>query len=76
MFPWAVAYLEVGPTAFFDMFVFAAILGVGLLSWASQAATCVCVRAHRSDQLFSCLLDHVPPWNDHSSTTNTARWVC
>lgn len=30
MFPWAVAYLEVGPVAFWDMFVFAAILAVGL----------------------------------------------
>lgn len=30
MFPWAVAFQEVGMTAFWDMFVFAGILFVGL----------------------------------------------
>lgn len=31
MFPWAVAYLNVGTVAFWDMFVFAAILAGGLV---------------------------------------------
>lgn len=31
MFPWAVAFHEVGTTAFWDMFVFAGILGAALI---------------------------------------------
>lgn len=38
MFPWAVAYLRVGTVAFWDMFVFAAILAVGLVyAWKRGA---------------------------------------
>ncbi len=38
MFPWAVAYLRVGMVAFWDMFVFAAILFVGLVyAWKRGA---------------------------------------
>lgn len=38
MFPWAVAYLRVGIVAFWDMFVFAAILLIGLLyAWKRGA---------------------------------------
>lgn len=38
MFPWAVAFLRVGMVAFWDMFVFAAILFVGLLyAWKRGA---------------------------------------
>jgi NAD(P)H-quinone oxidoreductase subunit 3 len=38
MFPWAVAYRQVGIVAFWDMFVFAAILIVGLVyAWQRGA---------------------------------------
>ncbi|PYR89400.1 MAG: NADH-quinone oxidoreductase subunit I [Acidobacteria bacterium] len=38
MFPWAVAYRQVGIVAFWDMFVFAAILVVGLVyAWKRGA---------------------------------------
>ncbi len=38
MFPWAVAYRQVGTVAFWDMFVFAAILAVGLIyAWKRGA---------------------------------------
>ena len=38
MFPWAVAFQEVGMTALWDMFVFAAILGVALTYAAKRGA--------------------------------------
>jgi NADH:ubiquinone oxidoreductase subunit 3 (subunit A) len=38
MFPWAVAFQEVGMTALWDMFVFAAILGVALIYAAKRGA--------------------------------------
>jgi NADH:ubiquinone oxidoreductase subunit 3 (subunit A) len=38
MFPWAVAFKEVGMTALWDMFVFAAILGVALTYAAKRGA--------------------------------------
>lgn len=38
MFPWAVAFREVGMTALWDMFVFAAILGVALTYAAKRGA--------------------------------------
>lgn len=38
MFPWAVVYLRVGMVAFWDMFVFAAILLIGLVyAWKRGA---------------------------------------
>jgi NAD(P)H-quinone oxidoreductase subunit 3 len=38
MFPWAVAFQAVGMTALWDMFVFAAILGVALTYAAKRGA--------------------------------------
>lgn len=38
MFPWAVAFQEVGMVALWDMFVFAVILGVGLIYAAKRGA--------------------------------------
>jgi NADH-quinone oxidoreductase subunit A len=38
MFPWAVAFQEVGMTALWDMFVFAAILAVALIYAAKRGA--------------------------------------
>ncbi len=38
MFPWAVAFRDVGAVAFWDMLVFAVILGVGLLYAGKRGA--------------------------------------